>query len=330
MALPLLARKRSEFIPDDLKTPYKTNRLVIAPSKEPGAFDEKGADAPLVFRSGHSFYMTYIGFDGQGYQTGLASSSNLLDWKKEGVIIRRDPENPVARYNLAMTWILRENGVFSPGNLKKVGGRFLGIYHAYPKPGYEEGPAVIGLCWSPDLKTWELEKPFLRPEIGQPWERGGLYKACILEFQGTYYVYYNAKTSGARWREQTGFVSSKDLNSWTRFGDNPVIRNGPKGSVDEIFASDPCVLQYADGWAIFYYSLDAKGVARDLLALSPDLRRATKCQGVLIDVGPRGSVDSTYAHKPSVFFHDGVLYHYYCAVSPESGRGISVAASKPV
>lgn len=330
IAIPRLARERAQTIPQDLKTPYKTNRLVITPSNVSGTFDEKGADAPFVFREGDSFFMTYIGFDGQGYQTGLASSTNLLDWKKEGVVIPRDPENPVARYNVAMTWILRENGVFSTGTLKKVDGRYLGVYHAYPKPGYEEGPAVIGLCWSKDLRAWELDPPFLRPENGQPWEQGGLYKACILESQGTYFVFYNAKTRGTRWREQTGFVASPDLKNWRRFEGNPVIRNGGKGSVDEIFASDPCVLQYADGWVLFYYSLDAKFVARDLLALSPDLHRVTKCKGVLVDIGPKGSVDSKFAHKPSMFFHDGILYHFYCAVSEEFGRGISVATSKPV
>jgi len=329
-AMPLLAAPARERIPDELKTPHKTNRLVIAPSEEAGTFDHQGADAPFVFRHEESFYMTYIGFDGEGYQTGLASSSNLLDWQKEGVIIRRDPENPVTRYNVALTWILRENGVFAPGRLKQVRGKFLGVYHAYPKPGYEEGPAVIGLAWSPDLRQWELTAPFLRPENGQPWEQGGLYKACLVEHLGTYYLFYNAKTRGKSWHEQTGFATSKDLKVWKRFEGNPVVRNGPRGSVDEIFASDPCVLHYADGWAIFYYSLDAKGVARDRLALSPDLRRVNKCDGVLIDVGPAGSVDSKYAHKPAIIFHNKTLYHFYCAFSPEFGRGISVATSKPV
>ena len=39
-----------------------------------------------------------------------------------------------------------------------------------------------------------------------------------------------------------------------------------------------------------------------------------------------------YAHKPSVIFHDGMLYHFYCAVSgkyPNDVRGVSVARSKP-
>jgi predicted GH43/DUF377 family glycosyl hydrolase len=132
------------------------------------------------------------------------------------------------------------------------------------------------------------------------------------------------------WQEQTGFASSVDLKNWVRFSGNPILRNGLPGSPDERFASDPCVLRYGDQWAVFYYGLDARGVARDLVALARDFRQVTKCEGFLIDVGPVGSVDSTYAHKPSLVFRHGALYHFYCAVSPEYGRGISVAASRPI
>ena len=316
-------------IPEDLKTPHKHPRLVVRASGTPGAFDEKSVDCPFVFSAGGRFYMTYIGFDGTGYQTGLASSSNLLDWKSEGVVLKRDPGSELTRYNIALTWIIRENSVFSPGRLKKVRGRYLGTYHAYPRPGYEEGPAVIGLCWSRDLRHWEIEPPCLRAQDGATWEQGGLYKSCLFEHAETYYLFYNAKNRNKRWKEQTGFATSKDLKSWQRFEGNPVIPNGGPGSVDEIFASDPCVLGYRGQWAIFYYSLDAKGVARDLLALSPDLRAVRKCYGVLIDVGSKGSIDSTYAHKPSIIYHRGILYHFYCAVSKEFGRGIGLATSKP-
>lgn len=212
---PRIARAETSEIPPDLRTPYKFNRLVVAASHQPGAFDSESVDAPFVFRHGRRFYMTYIGFDGQGYQTGLASS-------------------------------------------------------------------------------------------------------------------HNAKDQPHRWHEQSGFATSKDLKTWVRFEGNPVVRNGGLGSPDERFASDPCVLRYRHEWAIFYYSLDAKGVARDLLALSPNLRDARKCDGYLVDVGSRGSVDSTYAHKPSIISHKGVLYHFYCAVSKEFGRGISVATSHPL
>ncbi len=39
-----------------------------------------------------------------------------------------------------------------------------------------------------------------------------------------------------------------------------------------------------------------------------------------------------FAHKPCVIFHEGSLYHFYCAVSgkwPHEVRGISVARSSP-
>lgn len=331
-ALPLALRSAATGCAD-LATPYKLGRLVLAASGVESEFDSRSVDCPFVFHHEGRYWMTFVGFDGVGYQTGLASSDDLIHWRKEGCILRRDPSSPVTRYNIALTWILRENALRSPGRLRKVRGRYLGVYHAYPQAGYEEGPAVIGLCWSADLRRWTIEPPCLRPEEGAGWERGGLYKACIVEDGGRYYLLYNAKDEAPRhWREQIGVAWSDDLKTWTRYEGNPILRNGPPGSPDERFAADPCVLRDGSRWVIFYYGLDAKGVARDLAAESPDLRRTAKCETVLIDVGPEGSVDATYAHKPSVVWHGGDLYHFYCAVSgrwPREVRGISVARSRP-
>jgi predicted GH43/DUF377 family glycosyl hydrolase len=321
---------------EGLETPYKYGKLVVAGSGKQGEFDSKFADCPFVFAHDGRFYMTYIGFDGTGYQTGLASSPDLVTWTKQGCILRRDPSSPITRYNAALHWILRENAMRSPGKLKRVQGRFLGAYNAYPNAGFEEGPAVIGLCWSNDLHHWNLEEPMLRPDGGADWERGGLYKPCLVEHKGVFYLFYNAKTKPTPpergWREQTGVATSRDLKKWTRYSGNPVIRNGPADSWDERFASDPCVVQDGDRWALFYFGLDRKGTARDLVATGPDLFHFEKADKILIDVGQPGSVDSKYAHKPSVIYHDGVLYHFYCAVSgkyPNEIRGISVARSKP-
>jgi hypothetical protein len=91
-------------------------------------------------------------------------------------------------------------------------------------------------------------------------------------------------------------------------------------------------LRDGDTWAFFYYGLDGDGKPRDLLALGKDPFHPEKTGEILIDVGPPGSVDETYAHKPGVIYHDGALYHFYCAVSgryPSETRGISVARSLP-
>jgi predicted GH43/DUF377 family glycosyl hydrolase len=277
--------------------------------------------------------LTYVAFDGIGYQTGLASSSDLINWRKEGCILARDPKSPATRYNIAMNWIIRQNELYSAGKLTGIHGEFVGAYHAYPSQGLEQGAAVIGLCRSKDLRHWEIDPPCLRPQDGAAWERGGLYKPCLLRYRGKYYLFYNAKNRTDRgWNEQTGVAVSPDLQKWTRYEGNPVIRNGPAGSLDSRFASDPCVLKNGPGWAFYYFGLDDRGVARDLVATSPDLLHVTKCDQAIVDVGPPGSIDSAYAHKPSLIAHQGVLYHFYCAVSRKNGkevRGISVARSTP-
>jgi predicted GH43/DUF377 family glycosyl hydrolase len=315
------------------ETPYKYPKLVLPPGPDPNGFDGRSVDCPFVFRHAGRFHLVYTGFDGTGYQTGLATSTNLVDWHREGCILARDPASPITRYNVSMSWILRENGLRSAGHLRKIDGQFLGVYHAYPNAGYEEGAAVIGLCRSTDLRHWRLDPPCLRAEDGAAWERGGLYKPCLVEDKDTFYLFYNAKTAAARnWVEQTGVATSKDLKSWTRHAANPLIPNGPAGSPDERFASDPCVLRDGRRWLMFYYGLDAKGVARDLLATGDSPFAFEKSDRTLIDVGPPGSIDSTYAHKPSVISSGGTLYHFYCAVSgrwPNQIRGLAVARSTP-
>jgi predicted GH43/DUF377 family glycosyl hydrolase len=315
-----------------LDTPYKIGSLVVTASSQEGEFDRVSVDCPFVFHRQRLFYMTYVAFDGIGYQTGLASSEDLVHWEKRGCILRRDPDSAITRYNIALNWILRENDLYSTGELTHVDSRYVGVYHAYPNSGYEQGAAVIGLCRSSDLSHWELEGPCLRAEDGAEWERGGLYKPCLVKNGSTYYLFYNAKNqTEARWHEQTGVATSSDLKSWKRYAGNPILRNGPPGSPDSRFASDPCVLKNGKLWALYYFGLDDRGVARDLVATSEDLLHATKRSQVVIDVGPPGSVDSSYAHKPSLVAHKGDLYHFYCAVSRINGRevrGISVARSR--
>src|SRR3954471_11399197 len=75
---------------DPYLTPYKYGKPVLVGSGEPGAFDEHAVDCPFVFQHHDQFYMMYVGYDGIGYQTGLATSRDLLHWKPRGVILRRN------------------------------------------------------------------------------------------------------------------------------------------------------------------------------------------------------------------------------------------------
>jgi predicted GH43/DUF377 family glycosyl hydrolase len=325
----------SPFTPAEIApfaTPYKLDRLILQGTHRPGDFDEKSVDCPFVFSADGMFYMTYVGFDGTGYQTGLARSHDLVRWERVRLILPRDPGSPYTRFNVAMMCILRDPALGSAAPLIKVGGKYLGAWHAYPSAGYEVGPAVIGLAWSDNLLDWKVEAPILTPDPNAAWEAGGLYKPYLVKEGDTYFLFYNAKTTGKPWIEQTGLATSTDLKSWTRYAGNPILTAGPPGSVDDRFASDPCVVKHKGLWAMYYYGLARKdGKARELLALGHDPRHFTKTGEILVDVGGPGSIDDDYAHKPSVITVGGDLHHFYCAVSgkwPNDTRGISVARSR--
>ena len=66
---------------NEVKTPFKYG-LVVTPDN-----DAKKIDCPSVFRKGNAWFMTYIQFDGRGYETWIARSNDLLHWKTLGRIM---------------------------------------------------------------------------------------------------------------------------------------------------------------------------------------------------------------------------------------------------
>lgn len=329
-------------------TPYRYPQPVLTGSGVPGAFDEKSVDIPFVFRHGGRFHMVYTGYDGIGYQSALAVSDDLLHWQHERIILPRLGRDSTRwdRGGGAVTWMIKESdSLWDVPTLKKVNGRYWGVYHAYPGEGYETGPAQISLIWceKEDLSEWHrLEEPVFSWREGEAWEKGGLYKACIIRHEGRWLMFYNAKDEAAAWTEQTGVAFSEDLMHWTRYTGNPVLRVTPE-AWDRRFVSDPYVVHDGDQWLNFYFGL-GPGHAQEGLALSRDLLRWEKVDQPIIGHGAPGSYDSGHAHKASMVYWQGVLYHFYCATRPwQPGdptkvfdepwaelRTICVATSKPL
>lgn len=307
-----------------IATPLRDGTLLIRPSYVEGAFDSHAVDCPFVFSVDGRQGMTYVGWDGEGYQTALTWNEPGVGWSAGEVVFGRDESDPLRRHNAALTSIVRDDDLWSAGEVKRIDGWYYGTFHAYPAAGYETGPGTIGFVRSRDLVTWERIGGELRPEEGAAWERGGLYKSWLMHHEGRFYCFYNAKDRDdfgstavpPAWVEQTGLAVSDDLVTWERFAGNPVLSAGAAGDFDEVFASDPCVLRDGDHWVMFYFGLAADGHAREGYATSDDLYSWTKSGEVLLDVGPAGSIDSRHTHKPAVITWNGRLEHYYCAVAP--------------
>jgi predicted GH43/DUF377 family glycosyl hydrolase len=315
---------QSPYSAERVATPVRESTHVVLPSFVDGSFDSLAVDCPFVFSVGGRQGMTYVGWDGTGYQTALTWNDHG-EWSPGRLVFPRDPHDPMRRFNAALTSIVRDNDLGSPGELRLIDGWYYGTFHAYPGAGYETGPASIGFVRSRDLTTWERVGGVLSPHDTDAgaWERGGLYKSWLMLHDDLFYVFYNAKdvdeygsvTVPPPWIEQTGVAVSEDLVTWRRLSPEPVLAVGAVGAFDERFASDPCVLRDGDHWVMFYFGLAADGHAREGFATSLDLVTWTKASDVLVDIGPTGSIDALYAHKPAVITWDGRLEHYYTAVS---------------
>lgn len=326
-----------------LRPSAKSGELLIAPTHRAGDWNSHGVDCPFVFRAHGRLGMTVVGWDGRGYQTGLAWHDGRR-WSEPTLVFPRDPSSPHRRHNAALTAVLRDTDLYGSGELTAIDGWYYGTYHAYPDAGYEEGSAIIGFVRSRDLTSWEEVGDILRPEDGGAWERGGLYKSFLLRHDDRFWLFYNAKdqTTG-RWIEQTGAAVSDDLTSWQRVSDAPLLPVGASGAPDDRFASDPFVLRAPDGtWVMFYFGLRAGGQAVDLYATSPDLVTWAKSPDILVEPGPPGAIDDWHAHKPAVIRSGDRLEHYYCAVqrlpepidiggySQRELRGIALASSSVI
>lgn len=135
-------------------------------------------------------------------------------------------------------------------------------------------------------------------------------------------MFYNAKVKNGY--ERIGIAVSTNMVHWTRHGPNHVLANGE--AKRNGMSADPQLVRLDDVWVMFYFGAGWAPKAFDTFAASYDLVNWTKWTGPHL-VEPSELWDQTYAHKPWVFKHEGVVYHYYCAVGTE-GRVIALATSR--
>jgi predicted GH43/DUF377 family glycosyl hydrolase len=321
---------------EEVKTPYKYG-LVLVPEK-----DVQKIDCPTVFRKGKLWYMTYLRFDGRGYETWLAKSKDLLHWQKMGRILSHsgyttqwDASQKAGYMALVDT---KWEGSYS---VKKYSGHYWMSYFGGREIGYEAGLLSLGIAYTEkDLTTvheWDrLGHPILSSNDNDVrwWEGTKQFKSTVLydkkKTTGYLFVmYYNANGDTAkdnkktRWYERIGMAVSNDMVHWQRFQKEPVVHH-PVG-----ITGDPVIQKIGDVWVMFYFGAfwqDRKG-AFNRFACSYDLVNWTDWNGSNL-VESSEAYDQKYAHKSFVLKHKGVVYHFYCAVNDKEQRGIAVGTSK--
>ena len=159
-----------------------------------------------------------------------------------------------------------------------------------------------------------------------------LYKSYIFRddartLGAPFVMFYNARPP--KGNETIGLAVSQDMKTWQRFGDGPVVATErPAGLKYGVISGDSQVVRMNDLWVMFYFGAFWKEGAFDTFAASRDLVHWTKWDGEDL-IKPSEPYDTPFAHKPWLIKHDGVVYHFYCAVGgKEQHRAIAVATSK--
>lgn len=343
-ALAGVEKEKMKQIYEESVTPYKYG-LVMAPQTNMEKYD-----CPMIFREGGKWYMTYVcyngksGTDGRGYETWLAESPDLLHWTTLGRILEFAPKG-------CGLWDENQRGGFpalidynwgGSYKMEKYKGKHWITYIGGHGTGYEGAtePLSIGVATTKkDISTphpWTCEKKPLmsyNDKDAQWWEHLIQYKSTIYRVDRKYFgypfvMYYNAGGMDETHPkgERIGIALSKDMKNWKRYEGNPVFAHDSEGTI----TGDAQLVKMGDVFVMYYFSAynpTRKYKAYNTFAASYDLINWTDWEGADLII-PSKPYDEMFAHKSYVIKHDGVVYHFYCAVNNAGQRGIALATSK--
>ena len=138
--------------------------------------------------------------------------------------------------------------------------------------------------------------------------------------------------------ERIGIALSNDLKKWKRYPQNPVYYHEAPGIITgdaQIVRMDnlsPLTAHPSPLYVMFYFSAynpEKKYNAYNTFSVSRDLIHWQDWTGDDLII-PSKPYDEMFAHKSYVVKHNGVVYHFYCAVNNDQQRGIAVATSVPM
>ena len=344
MVLPLLPGCRKdlpETVPPEImekiyrevRTPHKYG-LVLVPENP-----ELMIDCPTIFRSDSSWIMSFIFFDGRGYETCLAESRDLLDWQIRGKIMAYSDTGDWDMNQKAGYLSLVDYDWGGEYRIRSHDGYYWMSYFGGNTRGYERGLLSIGMARTKGdpagVHPWErLKEPVLgsRDEDARWYDNSTMYKSSVIrdreELTGHPFVmYYNARGDSLnpdRGAERISMAVSDDLIHWTRYGEAPLI-NHHKG-----ISGDAVIQKIGDVYVMFYFGAfwpEMEEKAFNRFACSYDLVNWTDWEGEHL-IEPSEDYDKLFAHKSCVLKHDGKVYHFYCAVDSAGNRGLALACSE--
>ena len=195
---------------------YWPDHVIPTEPNIPGYEKFHNLDVPCVYQlpgQPDKWFVSFIAFNGQGYNSFVAESTNLLLWSHPRLAMGFGPTNEFDAGGCVIGAFLYESyDIKAPRRLKQRDGKFWTLYGCYPRQGgYELRPGYEGVAHSGDGLIWERAKnaPILAVQDSDcvAWEKDCIYQPWLVEHGGQFFNFYNAANGGT---EQTGLAFSTD------------------------------------------------------------------------------------------------------------------------
>lgn len=328
--LPAVTQEEMKALYEQIKTPNKLGAVM--------RWENDFTDSPSVFYKDGMFYMYFIAISKDcnisGYETHIASSTDLVHWDYIGRIFKRNDLNHWDSKQCAAYAAFPDINFGGTNELHAINGSYYLSYLAGNSDGYEPDPLLMGLAKSPSPIDPDgyvrFEDPILRPEDADAREQETktLYKSYLFEDVGglTGYKYvnvYNGKSQEDR--ERIFLAVSNDAEHWERYGDRPII-DEITGNPNARINGDPQIVRIGDIYVMFFFVWNAGAPAFNTFAASRDLEHWTVWKGEPL-IKSEFDWEDQHAHKTWFIRHNGKNYHFYCACNSKNERFIALATS---
>ncbi len=275
----------------------------------PGSWDDAYVAHPSVLYDGTTYHMWYGGL-GANVRIGYATSPDGITWTKyAGNPVLNPGPNPWDSVQVHYPMVLYNGTGFEMW------------YSGYDGTNYR-----VGYATSPDGISWTkyAANPVLNLGLPGSWEDFYVGETSVLKEGGIYHMWYSGVDSSGYSR--TGYATSPDGITWTKYSGNPVLDIGPPSSWDDYRAAIPEVINVGSRYHMWYTGNDGTNY-RIGYATSFDKVNWTKSPAnPVLDLGPPGSWEDVHVHSPTVLY-DGTTYHMWYSGSDGLNLRIGYATS---
>jgi predicted GH43/DUF377 family glycosyl hydrolase len=222
---------------DLLKWERLANNPVLSPSSVPSEWDSDLVAHPFILKNKDRYFMYYDGSQKGDWKEsiGIAVSKNLTNWTKLDKPVLQPGPYKWNKKHVSRCCVIND----SKGDFY--------MYFA----GHDGDCERIGLAKSSDGLKWKKvsECPVIDlGDIGE-WDSRFVSDPRVIKVGEYYLMFYTGYKST---KASIGIAFSKDLLSWKRFRNNPILSNGVSGSWNQDESSRPEILKDNDEYYMFF------------------------------------------------------------------------------